>query len=147
MLSSAITTKTNEKEDIIYMSFMPEVEDSYEDSEKEYMFIIDCSGSMRGIKMEDTKRAVIECLKQLDVGDKFNIIPFTNYYEHMEVESLEYNEENLKKAILYIENLNASGGTEILSPIQFALLNRDTDKVIMLFTDGQVGNEKEIINY
>lgn len=147
LLSSAITTKTNEKEDIIYMSFMPEVEDSYEDSEKEYMFIIDCSGSMRGIKMEDTKRAVIECLKQLDVGDKFNIIPFTNYYEHMEVESLEYNEENLKKAILYIENLNASGGTEILSPIQFALLNRDTDKVIMLFTDGQVGNEKEIINY
>lgn len=147
LLSSAITTKTSEKEDIIYMSFMPEVEDSYEDSEKEYMFIIDCSGSMRGIKMEDTKRAVIECLKQLDVGDKFNIIPFTNYYEHMEVESLEYNEENLKKAILYVENLNASGGTEILSPIQFALLNRDTDKVIMLFTDGQVGNEKEIINY
>ena len=29
-----------------------------------------------GEKLDETKRAVIECLKQLDVGDKFNIIPF-----------------------------------------------------------------------
>lgn len=40
----------------------------------------------------------------------------------------------------------AAGGTEILNPIKFALYE-NTEKVILLFTDGQVGNEKQIIDF
>lgn len=94
---------------MIYLSFMPEILDSYEDSEKEYLFIIDVSGSMMGEKLDETKRAVIECLKQLDVGDKFNIIPFESEFEAMNIKSIDYNEENIKKAIKYINNLRPYG--------------------------------------
>ena len=145
--SNAITSKTRDGKDMIYLSFMPEILDSYEDSEKEYLFIIDVSGSMSGEKIEETKRAVIECLKQLDVGDKFNIIPFESEFEAMNIKSIEYNEENMQKAVNYINNLRPMGGTEILDPIKFALYEKDTDKIILLFTDGQVGNENEIIEY
>ena len=145
--SSAITSKTIDGKDMIYLSFMPEILDSYEDSEKEYLFIIDVSGSMSGKKLDETKRAVIECLKQLDVGDKFNIIPFETEFEAMNVESIEYNEENMQKAISYIKNLKALGGTEILNPIKFALYEQNRDKIVLLFTDGQVGNEDEIIKF
>ena len=100
-----------------------------------------------GEKLDETKRAVIECLKQLDVGDKFNIIPFESQFEAMNIKSIEYNEENMKKAIEYINKLKPLGGTEILNPIKFALYEKEKDKVILLFTDGQVGNEDEIIRF
>ena len=145
--SNAITSKTRDGEDMIYLSFMPEILDSYEDSEKEYLFIIDVSGSMMGEKLDETKRAVIECLKQLDIGDKFNIIPFESEFEAMNIKSIAYNEENMRKAVKYINNLEPLGGTEILDPIKFALYEKNTDKIILLFTDGQVGNEEEIIKF
>lgn len=145
--SNAITSKTRDEKDMIYLSFMPEILDSYEDSEKEYLFIIDVSGSMMGEKLDETKRAVIECLKQLDIGDKFNIIPFESEFEAMNIKSIEYNEENMRKAVKYINNLEPLGGTEILDPIKFALYEKNTDKIVLLFTDGQVGNEEEIIKF
>ena len=145
--SSAIKSKTLDKQEMIYLSFMPEITDSYEDTEKEYIFIVDISGSMRGEKMDETKRAVIECLKQLDEGDKFNIVPFESNFKAMSIKSIEYNDENLKKAIDYVNNLQASGGTEILKPIKFALYEKDVNKIVLLFTDGQVGNENEIIDF
>lgn len=145
--SNAITSKTKDEKDMIYLSFMPEILDSYEDSEKEYLFIIDVSGSMMGEKLDETKRAVIECLKQLDVGDKFNIIPFESQFEAMNIKSIEYNEENMQEAIRYINKLQPLGGTEILNPIKFALYEKEKDKIILLFTDGQVGNEDEIIKF
>lgn len=145
--SNAITSNTRDGEDMIYLSFMPEILDSYEDSEKEYLFIIDVSGSMMGEKLDETKRAVIECLKQLDIGDKFNIIPFESEFEAMNIKSIAYNEENMRKAVKYINNLEPLGGTEILDPIKFALYEKNTDKIILLFTDGQVGNEEDIIKF
>ncbi|MCR5185652.1 MAG: VWA domain-containing protein, partial [Clostridia bacterium] len=132
---------------MIYLSFMPEITDTYEDIEKEYLFIIDISGSMTGRKLKETKRAVIECLKQLDNGDKFNIIPFESDFEAMNIDSIEFNETNMKKAIKYVENLDTLGGTEILAPIKFALYEKETNKIVLLFTDGQVGNEDEIIKF
>ena len=145
--STAIISKTKDEKDIMYLSFMPEILDAYEDSEKEYIFIIDISGSMAGEKLSETKNAVIECLKQLDIGDKFNIIPFESEFTAMNIESIEYNEDNMKKAIEYINSLQALGGTEILNPIKFALYDNKIEKTILLFTDGQVMNESKIIEY
>lgn len=147
LTSNALVSKTRDGNNVLYMSFMPEITDSYEDSEKEYLFLVDISGSMCGEKIEETKHAVIECLKQLDNGDKFNIIPFESNFNAMAVSSLEYNAENLKKAISYVKSIEAGGGTEILDPIKFALYEEDSDKVVLLFTDGEVGNEEEIITF
>ena len=44
--STALVSKTSDGNDMAYLSFMPEFEDSIEDSEKEYIFVIDVSGSM-----------------------------------------------------------------------------------------------------
>lgn len=146
--SNALIAKNREGEDILYLSFMPEILDSYEDSEKDYIFLIDVSGSMYGEKLEETKHAVIECLKQLDEGDKFNIIAFESEFKSMCRMPIKFNESNLKNAIKYVKGLKATGGTEIFEPIQFSLEDgEDTEKIILLFTDGEVGNEEEIIDY
>ena len=64
----------------------------------------------------------------------------------MSAHAIEYNEKNMQEAERYINSLHAAGGTEILNPIKFALYE-NTEKVILLFTDGQVGNEKQIIDF
>lgn len=145
--SNALIANTRDGNEVLCLSFMPEILDSYEDSEKDYIFLIDVSGSMYGEKLEQTKHAVIECLKQLDEGDKFNIIAFESTFEAFSRKSLDFNSTNLKKAIGYVDSLVDKGGTEIFEPIQYAIDTSKTEKIILLFTDGEVGNEEEIIDY
>lgn len=145
--SKAIIQKGQNGNEYLYMTFMPEITEHYEDTEKEYVFLIDVSGSMGGIKIEETKRAVIECLRNLDEGDRFNIVAFNSTFEAMSIKSLKYNDENIDRAVRYVNSLSAYGGTEILDPVKFALYEKDVEKVVLLFTDGQVGNENEIIQF
>ena len=147
LCSNALCSVNKNGQDILYLSFMPEIQDTYEDTEKDYIFLIDVSGSMDGEKLEETKKAVIECLKQLDEGDTFNIVAFESDYTVMSVESLPYTQRNLKKAISYVKSLESLGGTEILDPVRFALYEQDKEKIVLLFTDGEVGNEREILDF
>lgn len=142
-----IFSRNEENENITYVSFMPEFDDVYEDDNKDYIFIIDISGSMSGDKIVQTKNAVKKCLLKLDEGDTFNIIPFSNDYKAMSIESMEATAKNIKKAAEYIDSLEANGGTEILKPVKFSLYEKDVNKVILLFTDGQVSNEEDIYKF
>ena len=147
LASSAITSKTKDGKDAIYLSFMPEVKDDFSNVKRNFVFVVDISGSMMGEKLEQTKKAVIECLKQLKEGDKFNIIIFESRFSVMSLDSLEYNEKNYKIAEEFVKNLRARGGTEIYEPVKYALDGDDKNKVVLLFTDGQVGNENQILEY
>ena len=142
-----IFSQNDDNETITYVSFIPEFDDIYEDDKKDYIFIIDVSGSMTGDKIAQTKNAVKRCLLKLDEGDTFNIIPFSNDYAAMSIESLEATPKNIKEASKYIDSLEADGGTEILKPVKFALYEKDVEKVILLFTDGQVSNAEEIYDF
>lgn len=112
---------------------------------KEYIFIVDTSGSMSGQKLHEGKRALNIALRNLLEGDVFNIISFNSFFQSFEKKMVEYSQENLEKATQWIANLQATGGTEILDPLRFALsLKKTKERIIFLFTDGQVYNEKEI---
>lgn len=147
LTSNGLYSKTRDNKNIVYLSFMPEILDKYADEEKEYLFLIDVSGSMIGEKIEQTKSAVIQCLQQLDEGDKFNIIKFDNKFSAMNMSAIAVNDDNIEKAIEYIDTLKAWGGTEILKPLMFSLYEKPSNKTILLFTDGQVGNEAQILQY
>lgn len=147
LTSNGLYSITKDNKNIMYLSFIPEILDKYADEEKEYLFLIDVSGSMLGEKIEQTKSAVIQCLQQLDEGDKFNIIKFDNKFSAMNMSAIEVNDENIEKAIEYINTLKAYGGTEILKPLMFSLYEKSSNKTILLFTDGQVGNETQILQY
>lgn len=146
-ISNACYSDTRDGEKAVLLSFMPEIEE-YEDSEKEYIFVVDVSGSMSGSnKMQKTKQALKRCLQELDVGDTFNILPFESEFSFYKPESIEATEENIKDATKFVDQLHASGGTEILKPLQFALYEKSNNKVVIVLTDGEVGNESEIVNF
>ncbi len=146
-ISNAFVSRTKDGKEAILLSFMPEINE-YEDSEKEYIFVVDVSGSMDSSnKMEKTKEALKRCLKELDEGDRFNIIPFESTFRFYKEESVEATEQNIEDAIKFVDGLEADGGTEILKPLKFALYEKSDDKVVIVLTDGQVGNESEIVDF
>jgi len=121
---------------------------------REMVFVLDRSGSMdwdnvgNGSAMDQAKKAVKSCLRTLRSGDCFSIVPFDDQIEYLCEESLEFNEENLKKADDYLDTISARGGTEILPAMKYALKlkgRKNSIRQIIFLTDGSVSNEDEIL--
>ena len=132
---------------VVYLSFLPEIKIEYKKTSKSYIFVIDISGSMEGYKLKQTKEAVIRCLKQLREGDKFNVIIFDTRHELFSEQILEFNPANYEKVKKYVQSLYSRGGTEMFSAVKTAVELFGNEKIIFLFTDGEVGNESEIAGY
>ena len=87
-------------------------------SRKEYIFLIDRSGSMYyTIKM--AREALILFLYSLPAGSKFNVCSYGSHHKFMFNErSVEYNDENMRYAIDQISTFEANfGGTRIYEPL------------------------------
>ena len=132
---------------VVYLSFFPEIAIDRTYLPKDYVFLIDISGSMSGFKIEQTKEATLKCLKQLRKGDKFNVITFESSYELFSDKIMEFNPGNYEKVKKYVQSLRPGGGTEMFSALRVAVEQFGREKIIFLFTDGDVGNESEIAGY
>ncbi len=123
------------------------------------VFVVDVSGSMGGASIEQAKRAMHLCLRHLSEGDLFDILPFSSAFSHFSMHAtgrrggaadlIPFTQMTLKQADAYVESLHADGGTEMLQPLSAAarlLSGVRRDKVIVLLTDGQVGNEQQIVD-
>lgn len=121
------------------------------------VFVVDVSGSMEGESIDQAKRALRLCLRHLSEGDLFDIIPFSSTYGHFSartyatrrtVDLIHFTQTTLNEADRYVDDLRADGGTEMLQPLMEAtklLAGVKRDRIIVLLTDGQVGNERQII--
>jgi Ca-activated chloride channel family protein len=121
------------------------------------VFVVDVSGSMAGASLDQAKRAMRLCLRHLGEGDLFDILPFSSGFTSLSRavsrnpsvgELLPFTQTTLKKADAYVDGLQANGGTEILEPLVAAtelLRGVERERVIVLLTDGQVGNEAQIL--
>ena len=130
-------------------SYTPELPAIDKKQAGEYIFLIDISGSMAGEKLEQAAQAMKICLRNLGNNDLFNLVAFESELHPFSQKSLPFNQKNLDLATRWVNRLRSMGGTEILPAVEFALKEEtpEYEKIILLFTDGQVGNENEIINY
>ncbi|MBI4854005.1 MAG: VWA domain-containing protein [Acidobacteria bacterium] len=119
---------------------------------REMIFIVDTSGSMNGLKMEQAKNAMRACLRGLNPQDDFNIIRFSNDFQAMWQKSQSVNQLNINSADQFVNNLRAVGGTEMYAPLMHALQHNPAmagqpvkPRTIVFITDGQVGNEAQIL--
>ncbi|MGJ6961474.1 VIT domain-containing protein [Streptosporangium sp. G11] len=118
---------------------------------KDVVLVLDRSGSMTGWKMVAARRAAARIVDTLTSGDRFAVLSFDTVVEYPEGlgEGLsEASDRNRYRAVEHLARLEARGGTEMLSPLEqaAALLTDSTrDRVLVLVTDGQVGNEDQIL--
>jgi Ca-activated chloride channel family protein len=108
---------------------------------KEIVLVLDISGSMQGEKMDQARAAMKFCLNSLNEHDRFNFISFSTDVTVFANNLLPATKENIKKAVATIEQLEASGGTNIDGALRAAFANDFTDgaatsKMIVFMTDG-----------
>lgn len=113
---------------------------------REYIFIVDVSGSMYGYPIEISKKLLKDLIGNLRPTDKFNVLLFAGGNSVMSEKSIPATKENINKAIHLIENQQGGGGTELLPALNRALsLPKDENfsRTVVIATDGYVTVEKE----
>ena len=114
----------------------------------EMIFVVDCSGSMKGAPMRQCKEAMHHALNQLGPHDTFQIIRFSENASALGRRPLSVTPGNFRKARQYINDLSGTGGTEMLEGIKAALdmpQDRHRYRVVTFMTDGKIGNEEQVL--
>jgi len=130
------------------MLYPPAELDTLRRQPMEMVFVLDCSGSMSGSPMTQSKAAVRHALDQLAPNDTFQIIRFSDNASRFGDTPVEATAGNVRKAKRYVDQLSGQGGTHMLEGIKSALdFPHDPQRfrVVTFLTDGYIGNEHDIL--
>ena len=114
---------------------------------REYIFIVDVSGSMHGKPLDISKNLMRNLVLNLKPTDMFNVVLFSGRSALLNETSLPANDENIRKAIAFIDKQEGYGGTEVLGALRMAnaipRANDDVSRTFVIATDGYVDVEQE----
>ncbi len=116
---------------------------------REYIFIVDVSGSMHGFPLDISKKLLKDLISNLRPTDRFNILLFAGGSQLMAEHSLPATAQNITRAINTIEQQRGGGGTQLLPALQKALSISKTEgfsRSIVIATDGYVAVEAEVFD-
>ena len=133
--------------DYALMMVLPESAGAGKILPKEVIYIIDTSGSMGGVSIEQAKKSLQIALSHLRRNDRFNIIAFSSDYTPLYPQAMLANSVNLQQAEQFIRNIRADGGTEMLPALHFSLRGKADESLVrqvIFITDGAVGNEQAL---
>jgi Ca-activated chloride channel homolog len=117
---------------------------------REYIFVVDVSGSMHGFPLEVSKKLLKNLISNLKSTDQFNVLLFSGSSDVLAPVSLYANKANIEKAIKFIGEQSGGGNTEVLGALNtsFALprATKSLSRSVILVTDGYVTVEKEAMD-
>ncbi len=117
---------------------------------REYIFMVDVSGSMEGFPLNTSKRLLKDLIGNLRPTDLFNVVLFAGDSQVLSQQSLQANPQNIASAIRLLEQQRGSGGTELLPAIQNAMSLPRQDGIsrsIVLVTDGYISGEQGVFDH
>ncbi|MEV0564717.1 VIT domain-containing protein [Dactylosporangium sp. NPDC050588] len=120
---------------------------------KDVVLLLDRSGSMGGWKMVAARRAAARIVDTLTATDRFAVLSFDDRVEtpdSLPSGLADGTDRHRFRAVEHLSRVDARGGTELLQPLIDGLklldaATGDRDRVLVLVTDGQVGNEDQIL--
>ena len=108
---------------------------------REYIFVIDVSGSMAGRPLAVSKKLVRDLFATLKPGDRFNVVLFAGDSSVMSEQSLPATPETLRLALETLDDAGAGGGTELASALERAQSVPPTpgmSRTLVIVTDGAI---------
>jgi Ca-activated chloride channel family protein len=146
MAVNFLSTRPNTEKDgyFVLMLSPQEIIEQTDIANRDIVFVVDTSGSMRRQKMQQTKEAFNFFVKRLNQNDRFGIVDFSDLVKTWKPE-LEYvSTESTTDAGQYIQNLVARGGTNInealVKATSYFTESKDRTKAIIFLTDGEATN-------
>ena len=118
---------------------------------RDYIFVVDVSGSMRGFPLDTAKALLKELTAGLKPSDTFNIMLFESSRTMLAPQSVPATKANIDRAmeIISIDYEYARGGTELMPALRdvYALpKNSDLSRTVVILTDGFVSVDEEAFN-
>jgi Ca-activated chloride channel family protein len=110
---------------------------------REYVFVLDVSGSMHGFPLDTAKALMAKLLPRLRPEDSFNVVFFSGGSRVLSPgRSLPATPENVQKALAVFGSMGGGGGTELLQALEAAYAlpraDRRTARSVVVVTDGYV---------
>lgn len=120
---------------------------------KTVIFVIDCSGSMSGEKIEQARNALKFVLRNLREGDLFNIIAYDSDVRSYQPELQRFSKKQRDEALAFVDGIDAGGSTNLhgalLRAVEMAPDDDERPTYIVFLTDGRpttgVTNEAKIV--
>ena len=115
---------------------------------REFVFIVDVSGSMSGFPLDTSKQLMRDLLGGLRPSDTFNILTFAGDSGLLNPSSVPATPANIQQSMAQVSTLQGGGGTELLPALQRALAlptSDDTARTFVILTDGYVNVEDEAL--
>jgi Ca-activated chloride channel family protein len=116
---------------------------------RDYVFIIDVSGSMSGFPLDVTKTLMRNLLANLRPTDTFNVLLFSGGSAVLAEAPLPATPDNIARGAAFIDAQHGGGGTELLPALKRALAlpgAEERSRSIVIATDGYVTVESEALD-
>ncbi|MFZ4727760.1 MAG: VIT domain-containing protein [Pseudanabaena sp.] len=116
---------------------------------KDVVFLMDTSGSQSGDPIIKSRELMRRFINGLNPNDTFTIIDFSSTTRQLSRYPLQNTAANRQKAMNYIDQVDANGGTELMNGINavtnFPSSSNGRIRSVVLITDGYIGNDNEVI--
>ena len=132
---------------IALASFQPELAGHADAGGRDCVLIADCSGSMAGDSIAQTREALLAILDRLQPADRFNLIAFGDQPRAFFRGLHPADNRGVAQARVLAAKLDADlGGTEIGAALQLAYRQCQNQPLdILLMTDGEAWNVEELV--
>ena len=145
--SGLLLYEENGEQFFAYMMEPPKASAKVKETAKEYLFIVDVSGSMNGYPMEVSKKLLRNLLVNLPETDHYNILLFAGGSVVLSDKPLACTKENIQKGINFLSNERGGGGTQLLNALKRAYelprMDATSARSMVVITDGYVSVERK----
>lgn len=113
---------------------------------REYIFVVDISGSMHGFPLDTAKVLLKQLIGRLRPSDSFNVLLFAGSSRMLAAESQAATPANIREALDMLDTQMGAGGTELLPALRQALAipgEPERARSFIVITDGLVTVERD----
>ncbi len=114
---------------------------------REYIIVVDISGSMHGFPLNTAKKLLENLIGSLREKDRFNVILFAGGSKVMAPTSLPATQANIQGALQLIDQQRGGGGTDLYSALKKSLAlprDKNVSRSVLIITDGYISAEKDV---
>ncbi len=115
-------------------------------SPRDYIFVVDISGSMHGFPLDTAKTLLRELIGNLRPSDTFNVMLFSGSNRLLSPHSVPATRANIEQAIRTIQQMGGGGSTELMPALKRVYAEpkaADVSRTVVVVTDGYVTVERE----
>ena len=149
ILSGLLSHKGSEENTFLIQLEPPREIKPQDIPERDFIFVIDVSGSMKGFPLNLAKDLFRELAEELRPEDRFNMLLFAGANKVLSGKSLQATKANIERAIDFLNSSDGTGGTRLLNALEEALElphNQDHSRSLILISDGYIKAETKVFD-